>query len=161
MRERVVDIRQPRERAIALADANRIGAAPISGGRRDEPAGGYLRRAIAIGPDASSRAREALAEVDGISDATTRNRAQLLVSELVSHVARAASQGTRELELRVYADSGRLRVEAAPRGACPVLTLDETGAPTLTWELQVVAKLADWWGIHHDRHRVLWFEVEL
>jgi hypothetical protein len=118
-------------------------------------------RAIPTGPEAPAIAREAIAETGAIADPSARYQAQLLISELVSHRVRVrgGEQGG-TLGLEILLTPGHLRVEVSD-DARPEIAQLEPGEPSLGWELQLVAELADRWGIRHDRLTVLWFELKL
>jgi len=119
-------------------------------------------RAIPTGPDAPAIAREAIAETGAIADPSARYQAQLLISELVSHRVRVrgGEQGG-TLGLKILLTPGHLRVEVGDDDSRPEIAQLEPGEPTLGWELQLVAELADRWGIRHHQSTVLWFELNL
>jgi hypothetical protein len=121
-----------------------------------------VRRAIPIGPDAPATARDALADVAGTIASGLLFHAQLLVSELVSQrvrIAPADSHGV--LDLVISRAPGYLRVQVTDEDSRPLLVRPDPGEPILGWELQLVAELADRWGVRHDTRTTLWWELDL
>jgi hypothetical protein len=122
-----------------------------------------LRREIPIAPDAPARARELLGGLGDFADHSLRFHAQLLVSELISHRVRDAAVGPPDtLGLHMSLSGERLRVHVSDRADRPVLGSFRADEPALGWELQIVADLADRWGIRQDADTTsLWFELDV
>jgi hypothetical protein len=161
MPARVPRIRRSREHAPAPARRGDPRRAAVPSALPPEPTLCAVRRTILADSSAPGVAREALSEVVDSADSSTRYRAQLLVSELVSHVTKTVSEGPHRLDMAFSVSAGRLRVEVAADEECPILTGAEPNSPALGWELQVVAKVADRWGIRSGGSTMLWFELEL
>jgi hypothetical protein len=135
---------------------------PAAGCERSQDDPRVARWAIPIGRTAPGIARGCLAEVAGALPSSVLSHAQLLVSELVSHRVRLASDTPGgKLDLDLSLTRRCLRVQLTDSDPRPSRARPEPGEPVLGWELQLVAELSDRWGIRHDTHTVLWWELDL
>jgi anti-sigma regulatory factor (Ser/Thr protein kinase) len=106
-------------------------------------------------PDSIPAARAALDRVQpSVSTETWRN-ARLLVSELVTNSVRHADG---EIELVVERHDGSLRVEVVDQGP-GIDGLEQPPQREGGWGLQIVATVADRWGVEGDGHTRVWFEL--
>jgi hypothetical protein len=120
-----------------------------------------FRRTLPIHPTAPAIARDAIARFGGVTAPGLQSHAQLLVSELVTHRVRRAPPDTQDvLSLDISLTPSRLRVQVTDNHEQPVLVSPDPGEPTMGWELQLVAELADRWGLRHDASTTLWFELD-
>jgi anti-sigma regulatory factor (Ser/Thr protein kinase) len=115
--------------------------------------------AVAGTSSAPRRARRfVVATLEAWSVGTVGDRAELLVSELVTNVIRHAACSPR---IVVTEDNGCLRIEVfdeGPGGAVPRLReANDVGGHGLL----LVEAVADRWGTAHDgREHVVWCEIE-
>jgi hypothetical protein len=122
----------------------------------------YCRRPIPLGPGAPGLARETLTQLDTLTN-TTRYHAQLLVSELLSQQGRVSGTAARgEVVLELLLTPAQLRVEMTETDhretqSSPPLA----GRARLASELQLLAQLADRWGVRRDAVSMLWFELDV
>ena len=127
---------------------------------RSEDAGALITRRLPISTDAPAIAREALAHLSDDLTTTLLRDAQLLVSELVTHQLRrlpAGHEGPLRLEVVLRRTGVRVEVTGDHGSASPPIDSEE---PAIGWELQVVAQIADRWGIRRDDLTTIWFELE-
>jgi hypothetical protein len=117
-----------------------------------------ISHTLPSGADASVIAREALCNLEDVLTSDVLRDAQLLVAELLAHRMHGRPPdrvGTLDLDLSVTRQ--RLRVQVVDNDRGPPASSDE--AP-VGWELQLVADLADRWGIRRDGHTTVWFELD-
>jgi hypothetical protein len=120
-----------------------------------------IRLTLPIGAMAPAIAREAVARFGSVVDSGLQTHAQLLVSELVSRQLRRTSTDRNGLlALDISPTPRGLRIEVRDDERHPILVQPDPGEPTLGWELQLVAELADRWGLRHETHTTLWFELD-
>ena len=137
-------------------------ATPRTIERRRRADARHSRHVIAIGPGAPALAREALELVPGLPDPTLRHHAQMLVSELVSHRMRGPDENQPScVVLEISVDSERLRVQVSEADAEGAIALPRRSGLTLAWEIQLVAQLADRWGVRNDGLSLVWFELDV
>jgi anti-sigma regulatory factor (Ser/Thr protein kinase) len=113
--------------------------------------------------DSIPRARRAIEEVAPTVDDLTLLNLRLLVSELVTNAVRhvPASQAA-TITLSVDRDDDGVRVEVTDQGPGfePVPRADvedrESG-----WGLNILAKVADRWGVDNDGGARVWFEIDV
>ncbi len=123
-----------------------------------------ITRSLASDTEAASRARAALAELEGALPPAVRQDLALLVSEVVTNAVRHAQvreDGPIDLTVRVEAD--RVRAEIADPGPGFEPT---PAAPTLLqthgWGLFLVGQLSSRWGVDRaSRGTTVWFEIDL
>jgi hypothetical protein len=134
--------------------------APTREQSQDEPR--VAQWTIPIDRTAPGIARGYLAEVAGTLASGVLSHAQLLVSELVSHRVRLATDERRgELGLDIALTPRYLRVQLTDNDPRPSRARPDPSEPVLGWELQVVAELSDRWGMRHDTRTTLWWELDL
>ena len=112
--------------------------------------------------DAPRRARQRVAELDGLLSGEQADDVRLLVSELVTSALVHASDGT-EVWLRIDVGAGRVRVEVydsepddSHHGPAGPAAGYASGAA-----LDLVDKLADRWEVVRTNHgRCVWFEFD-
>jgi hypothetical protein len=145
------------------ATRNRLGSAtPPTIERARRAAARPSPHVIAIGPGAPALAREAVAQVPGLPDSIVRHHAQMLVSELVSHRMRGPAESQPScVVLEGSVDGERLRVQLCEADAEGALALPRRAGLPLAWEIQLVAQLADRWGVRNDGLSLVWFELEI
>jgi len=124
---------------------------------RDLPVAEPLRYSVRLphDPDSIPAARRALDPIQEAIPTETWRNARLLVSELVTNSVRHAGG---EIELVVEKDDGNLRVEVADQGP----GIEGLGRPPQSeggWGLQIVATVADRWGVEGDHGTRIWFEL--
>lgn len=123
-----------------------------------------VARSLTPNPDAASRARRALDDLDGALIDRVRQDLELLVSEVVTNAVRhAGASGQDQIGLSVQVDAGRVRAEVTDPGAGFEPTTDP---PTLFqgsgWGLYLVAQISDRWGVEAAPNgTVVWFEIDL
>jgi anti-sigma regulatory factor (Ser/Thr protein kinase) len=115
--------------------------------------------------EAPSAARKALTALNGslhlISEERLRD-AQLLVSELVANAVRHGGQPGVAVSVTVQASPATMRVEVTDRGAGfdPARLAAPSRERGGGWGLPIVAALAHRWGVEHDTHTTVWFEID-
>jgi hypothetical protein len=131
-------------------------------GRRSQAERREIRRRIPLTVNGPAQAREALSEIAApLASAGVLSHAQLLVSELVSHLVRLAPAGPQSaLDLDIDLTQRRLRLQVTNRDPRP-LAREQAHDPFHGWELQLVAELSDRWGMRHDGRTTLWLELDL
>jgi anti-sigma regulatory factor (Ser/Thr protein kinase) len=114
---------------------------------------------------APSAARSALTTLNRSLHLISEERlgdAQLLVSELVTNAIRHGGQAGVAVRLTVRASLETLRVEVTDCGAG--FDPSRLAAPSRErsggWGLPIVAALAHRWGVKHDTHTTVWFEID-
>lgn len=120
-----------------------------------------LREELHIAVTAPAKARSLLARVAGAICPDMLADAQLLVSEVVSERVRASrSRQEHPLVLHVILTNQHLRIEVGdPHGQRPILSSPAAErVPRL--ELQLVAQLADRWGMSAPPGVAIWFELD-
>jgi len=107
-----------------------------------------VRLALAAGPDAPGRARDAVAGLGSSLDTRERHALELVASELVTNSVRhSGARPGQELELSLNAEPGVVRLEVHDPGAgfdfdAPAPAPARIGG----WGLALVAELVDrWW----------------
>jgi hypothetical protein len=132
-------------------------------GRRHQGDRLEIRRRLPLTVNGPAQAREALSEMAGpLAAVGVLSHAQLLVSELASHLVRlapAGSQGTVDLDITLT--PLRLRLQVTNHDPRPPLTREQVHDPFHGWELELVAELSDRWGMRHDGRTTLWLELDL
>jgi anti-sigma regulatory factor (Ser/Thr protein kinase) len=117
---------------------------------------------LPVSTEAPALARETLGSaIDPQSSALARD-AQLLVSELVTHrVRRSLSEDRRgTLRLDVSTSKTGVRVEVTDENREPASRRFHSGEQVLDWGLQIVAEIADRWGIRRSEQTTIWFELD-
>ena len=106
------------------------------------------------------RARRALGRLRSELDGSTLENLRLLVTELVSNAVRHAGAPT--VDLLVMVTRPAVRVEVADRGPGFEPEQRRKGQdPEGGWGLFLVARMADRWGVAHERGRTrVWFELQ-
>jgi len=120
-----------------------------------------VRETIATGHEATARARALLNRVADTVDPTLRFQLDLVLTDLIgARALTCASADGRGFYLDVARAPGRIRVELVDDGAGDP---DAFGEPELpgTCDLELVAELADRWGISVDGATNVWFEFDL
>jgi anti-sigma regulatory factor (Ser/Thr protein kinase) len=111
------------------------------------------------GPDAAAHARRELSRLRTDLDPPLAETLRLLVTELVSNAVRHAAAETVSLKVLV----GRSAVFTEVKDAGPGFDPAETGVPRADhtgWGLFLVERLADHWGVAHERTATrVWFEL--
>jgi len=122
----------------------------------------HFHHLIPLGPGAPALAREAIAQIEDLSNSTARSQAQLLVFDVLSHRVRASPAPCVEpIVLEILITALHLRVELIDGGAGPKPEPLSPRAPALDWDLQLVAQLAGSWGVRRDVENALWFELDI
>jgi hypothetical protein len=117
-----------------------------------------ITRLLPISAAAPAMGRETLASLTDVLSTELVRDAQLLVSELVTHRVRLVGEGTLRFDVSVTATGVRVQVtDDGRRSAPPPL---EAGEPALGWELQIVAEIADRWGMRQNGLTTVWFELD-
>jgi Histidine kinase-like ATPase domain len=84
----------------------------------------------------------------------------LCISELVTNRVRHSSASAEEIELLVRRDQELVRVEVSQLRSAEI-----TGRPFVEerseWELFIVDRVADRWGLDGGQHLVMWCEIDL
>ncbi len=114
------------------------------------------------GPQASARARAALATLRSDLDDPLVDNLRLLVTELVTNCVRHAEANRIELAVSVAAESVRVEVDnpgmafAPPTAPASMPRSDQEGG----WGLFLVERLSNDWGVvDHGGHTRVWFEI--
>ena len=112
-------------------------------------------------PEAASRARDAIRELEPALERTLTSNLRLLVSELVTNSVRHAGlQPGTPLELRAVLLLDRVRVEVAdPGGGFEPLPRTAGSDLASGWGLYLVEQLADRWGVEAEDETRVWFEI--
>jgi len=118
-----------------------------------------IKLSLEGGPEAAMRARRALGRLRSELDGSTLENLRLLVTELVSNAVRHAGAPT--VDLLVMVTRPAVRVEVADRGPGFEPEQRRKGQdPEGGWGLFLVARMADRWGVAHERGRTrVWFEL--
>ncbi len=120
-----------------------------------------ITRFLPISADAPAMAREMLANLPDMLALGLVRDAQLLVSELVTYRVRRLPKerdGMVRLDVSMSGIGVRVQVTDDDRGStAPPVDSDE---PAFSWELQVVAEIADRWGIRRNGLTTFWFELD-
>jgi hypothetical protein len=124
---------------------------------RSEP---LISTSLPVSTRAPARARQTLGDLAETLPAEVLRDAQLLVSELVTHRVRRLPEGRGTLKLEVSMSGSRVRVEVVDFEPGPARADIGSNEPALGWELQVVAQIADGWGIRRNGRSTIWFELE-
>lgn len=112
---------------------------------------------------APSRGRRSVRDVLDWAPADAADRAELLVSELVTNSVVHAGLGAEEdVDLHIACGRGHVRVEVVDPG--PPFEPDPVYEPDRSWHwgLHLVGQLADRWGV--DRRapgKAVWFEIDI
>jgi anti-sigma regulatory factor (Ser/Thr protein kinase) len=111
---------------------------------------------------AAAAARHAFDGLEGVTDRQTLEDVRLLVSELVTNSLRHGGgfdQGW--IDIRVETSPNGLRVEVIDPGPGfePLIASSMPGVGA-GYGLAIVDHLADRWGVAHDEHTKVWFELD-
>jgi anti-sigma regulatory factor (Ser/Thr protein kinase) len=113
-------------------------------------------------PEAASEARQSLAGFRESLDPRVFADLRLLVSELVTNSLRHAGlAGQEEIRLQVTLSDRAVRVEVCDAG--PGFTPEDQARSLYRqsgWGLFLVKEIADRWGIDHNAHSCVWFELD-
>jgi anti-sigma regulatory factor (Ser/Thr protein kinase) len=117
---------------------------------------------LAPRPEAAGLARGMTQPLESLLDADAMERAQLLVTEVVTN---SVLHGTTSEPIRVSMEARpeTLHVQVSdsgPRFEQPEVRRPESGSES-GWGLFLVDTLADRWGVHSDGDVTVWFEVDL
>lgn len=106
-------------------------------------------------------AREVIRELADVLPPDLMQDTQLLVSELVLHRVRfrPSRSGTLGLDVCVTEPSVRVQIVDDDRSGDSEPT--RTRKPELGWKLDIVAEIADRWGIGGEGLTTVWFELDL
>jgi hypothetical protein len=115
-------------------------------------------RLLPISTAAPAMARETIASMADLLASELVRDAQLLVSELVTHRVRLVREGTLRLDVSITGSGARVQVTGEGRGSAPPPV--DSDEPALGWELQIVAEIADRWGIRQNGSTTIWFELD-
>jgi hypothetical protein len=121
-----------------------------------------ITRTVPVGTEAPALAREILGSlIDPQAPALVRD-AQLLVSELVTHQVRGRHSEDRQgsLRLDVSTSEAGVRVQVTDEDRESASRQFESGGHVLDWGLQIVAEIADRWGIRRNGQTTIWFELD-
>jgi anti-sigma regulatory factor (Ser/Thr protein kinase) len=120
-----------------------------------------VQHSIPHGPHAPATARRALDVLKGRLDADALAELRLLVSELVTNAVRHGRPRRDRVELQVWLDGARARVDVMDggRGFVPPGRPPHPGEPG-GWGLVVVDRLADRWGVEGNGATRVWLEFE-
>ena|SRR5687767_3701144 len=124
-------------------------------------AASLIKRVLPADAEAPATARDLVAHLADELPPDLLRDVQLLVSELVlQRVRRRApgAAGTLGLELSVTGSCVRVQVVDENRGGAA----EPAGSqePVLGWKLEIVAEIADRWGIGGDHLTTVWFELD-
>lgn len=121
-----------------------------------------LRMPLGSDALAPSAARHALGSIRPDIGETRYRTCELLVSELVTNVVRHTghrpSFAAADMRVRMYPDRVRVEVRDDGPGFSP---WPQAPVPTAEsgWGLQLVAELADDWGVERGAQNCVWFEL--
>jgi anti-sigma regulatory factor (Ser/Thr protein kinase) len=122
----------------------------------------HLSLELPTEPDSIPRARRAIEEVGPTVDDLTMLNLRLLVSELVTNAVRhVPADQAAAIRLSVQRTEDVVRVEVADRGPgfTPQPNADVKDRAS-GWGLNILAKVADRWGVENDDGALVWFEVD-
>jgi anti-sigma regulatory factor (Ser/Thr protein kinase) len=127
------------------------------------PAGDSPGLRLDLDPDvgAASRARDALAQLDGHLENRQLEDIRLLVTELITNSVRHADSGTDEpvrLEVSVRDDRVFVAVEDGGNGFTPRARTDDSSDEG-GWGLYLVDQVSERWGVDADSRTRVWLEV--
>jgi anti-sigma regulatory factor (Ser/Thr protein kinase) len=111
---------------------------------------------------AAAAARHAFDGLEGVADHETLEDVRLLVSELVTNSLRHGGgfdQGW--IDIKVETSTGGLRVEVIDPGPGFEPLIEAPAAGSRVSGLTIVDHLADRWGVAHDEHTRVWFELDV
>ena len=123
----------------------------------------HLSLDLPTDPDSIPRARRAVEEVAPTVDDLTLLNLRLLVSELVTNAVRHVprDQAT-TIQLVVDRRQDAIRVEVADQGPGfvpePRADIEDRSSG---WGLNILAKVADRWGVENDGGARVWFEIDV
>jgi anti-sigma regulatory factor (Ser/Thr protein kinase) len=120
-------------------------------------------RLLLATPEAVPAARHALAELDSDVDPETRNKLELLTSELVTNAVRhGASDPHESILVSAQRVDGAIHVEVCDEGGGRFDRRPEPGDPLEPGGngLLLVDSLADRWGVKPGEPTCVWFEAE-
>jgi hypothetical protein len=124
--------------------------------RDPQPDVRFIRKAVPIDACAPAVAKRLLASLASLASGELMAHAQLLMSELVrQRVSYAQPDRSDELWIDISLTPDRLRI-----GVIDPDHHSMGAAPAPRWELQLVAELADRWGMRHDTTTTIWFELD-
>jgi hypothetical protein len=116
----------------------------------------FVRKAVPIDDHAPAVVQRLLGQLASLVSGELMAYAQLLMSELVrQRVGRREGDRRDELWIDISLTPDRLRVAVID----PDHT-DAIAAPAPHRELQLVAELADRWGVRHNTTTTIWFELD-
>jgi anti-sigma regulatory factor (Ser/Thr protein kinase) len=121
-----------------------------------------VRLRLPGGPEAVSRARHSLSDLEAELGHALFEDMRLLVSELVTNSVRHAANrhhGEVELEIVVWSDLVRCRVSDGGPGF-EARTRQPGDDPASGWGLFLVEQLSDRWGVELEDGTHVWFEVD-
>jgi hypothetical protein len=117
-----------------------------------------ISKDVPIDLQAPAIARKALTGLADVISGDMLSHAQVLTSDLVSQRVRHTPPDRQEvLKLDVSLTPKRLRVQVTDAVGSPAHDADKW---ELNWELQIVAELADRWGMRQHTATTLWFELD-
>lgn len=113
-------------------------------------------------PESIPRARRAVEEVAPTVDDLTLLNLRLLVSELVTNAVRhVPREHARSIKLVVERTGTGVRVEVSDSGPGfvpePRADVEDRASG---WGLNILAKVADRWGVENDDGARVWFEID-
>lgn len=120
-----------------------------------------LRLSIAGGPRAPERARAWLQNAAAWLPRELERNLELLTCELVNNSVLHGKAGERDvIEIELRATQGGVRAQVSDPGpgfapAGRTRSIDEPGG----WGLVLVDRLAERWGVEHDKRTRVWFEL--
>lgn len=122
----------------------------------------HLTLELPTEPDSIPRARRAVEEVAPLVDDVTLLNLRLLVSELVTNAVRhVPPEDAASIRLEVRRSADAVRVEVSDEGPGfvprPPTALQERVSG---WGLNILARVADRWGVENDGGARVWFEID-
>ena len=119
-----------------------------------------VRETIGADADATARARALLNRVADTVEQSARFRIDLVLTDMIcQRNLDCATESARDFYLEISRAPGRLRVELVDDGQPQAPPSGEPASPGAGLEL--VAELADRWGMTVDGSTAIWFEFEL
>jgi anti-sigma regulatory factor (Ser/Thr protein kinase) len=121
-----------------------------------------IEHELAASPEAASRARHALDELDLAVPDALLDDVRLLVSEVVTNAVRHANLApgdTIGLVVEFVGPTLRIEVHDPGGGFVPTAPAPDPTRPS-GWGLYLVSELADRWGVDSDTRTLVWFEFD-
>ena len=123
----------------------------------------HLRLDLPTEPGSIPRARRAIEEVAPTVDELTLLNLRLLVSELVTNAVRhVPADQAQTIRLVVNRNAQGVRVEVGDRGPgfmpAPQADVQDRASG---WGLNILARVADRWGVENDDGALVWFEIDV